>query len=183
MIKNLIIKTILSFTLLTVFLYCNGQSERPNPYHLNVISNISEYKNLIAQNPDKTLVDIEKYIPSIVLDIRYATENNFTHQKMYESAKAFLRKPVADSLLKVQNELQMKGIGLKIFDAYRPYSVTVKLFKIIPDTTFAAPPSTGSLVILVINPRNSEVVSGATVTSTNQPGPSALYGTNFIIFV
>ncbi len=144
MIINQISKAILGFTLLLNFLCCQGQSISNNPYHLNIISNISEYKNLIAENPDKILVDIDLYIPSIVLDIRYATDNNFTNQKIYESAKAFLRKPVADSLLKVQNELQMNGIGLKIFDAYRPYSATVKLFEICPDTTYAASPSKGS---------------------------------------
>jgi len=57
------------------------------------------------------LVDLEKAINGIVLDIRYATPNNFTHQTIYPAAKAFLRKPVAEALLKVQQELKGNGNG------------------------------------------------------------------------
>ena len=51
------------------------------------------------ENPNFELVDLEDFIPGIKLDIRYATENNFTGQKVYESAKAYARWPVAKALL------------------------------------------------------------------------------------
>ena len=98
----------------------------------------------ISSNPDNRLVDLEKEINGIVLDIRYATSNNFTHLTIYPAPKAFLRKPVAEALLKVQQALKGNGIGLKIYDAYRPYTVTVKFFEVYPDTTFVASPKTGS---------------------------------------
>jgi zinc D-Ala-D-Ala dipeptidase len=103
-----------------------------------------EYLASVESNPNKKLIDLEKFIPGIVLDIRYATSNNFTKQKIYNLAKAYARKPVAESLLKVQQELNQKGLGIKIFDAYRPYKATVKFYEIYPDTTYVASPYRGS---------------------------------------
>lgn len=131
--------------LLLLSVNCNQKKQNKNPYGLVVISDIETYTKLIKEKPEKTLVDIEKIIPDIVLDIRYATKNNFTKQQIYKSPKAFVRKPVADALVKIQNELNGKGIALKIYDAYRPYSATVKFYEIYPDKNFVASPKTGSI--------------------------------------
>jgi D-alanyl-D-alanine dipeptidase len=73
------------------------------------------------------MVELKTIIPNIIYDLRYATQNNFTHQKLYGNGHAtFLRVQPAESLKKVQDDLNAKGSGLKIFDAYRPYHVTVK---------------------------------------------------------
>ena len=93
---------------------------------------------------DNKLVEIKKYIPGIVLDIRYATTNNFTHHRMYQQAGAFARLPVVLALKKVEDELKKQGLGLKIYDAYRPYSVTVAFYKLTPDSNFVADPRKGS---------------------------------------
>ena len=63
--------------------------------------------------------------------LRYATTNNFMHRMMYSknTNQTFLRMPAALALKQEQNELNEKGLGLKIFDAYRPYSVTVKFWE------------------------------------------------------
>ncbi len=90
-------------------------------------------------------MDIEKIIPGIHLDIRYATKNNFTKQQIYQSPMAFVRKPVAEALLKIQVELKNKELALKIYDAYRPYSATVKFYEVYPDKEFVASPKTGSV--------------------------------------
>jgi len=115
-----------------------------NPYNLKIISDLEEYKKLVQKNPNKLLIDIKHYIPEIVLDIRYATTNNFTKEQIYTLPKAFLRKPVADSLKKVQMELSKIGLGIKVFDAYRPYSATLKFYEVFPDTTYVAAPWRGS---------------------------------------
>jgi D-alanyl-D-alanine dipeptidase len=86
----------------------------------------------------------KKYIPDIVLDIRYATTNNFTHQRMYGQAKAFARLPVVLALKQVQADLKKQGLGLKIYDAYRPYAITVKFYEVAHDTNFVADPRKGS---------------------------------------
>lgn len=120
-------------------------AQKENPYNLQIISEVTSYDSLVTINPENALVDLEKYIPGILLDIRYATINNFTGQKVYYAARAYARKPVADSLIKIQNELESKGLGLKIFDAYRPYSATLKFYEVYPDTNFVAAPWRGSM--------------------------------------
>jgi len=108
------------------------------------ISGTARYYRQLKANPNKRLVEIKKYIPGIVLDIRYATTNNFTHHIMYSQARAFARLPVVLALQQVEAELKTKGLGLKIYDAYRPYSVTVKFYEVTPDTNFVADPRKGS---------------------------------------
>ncbi|MFD0999886.1 M15 family metallopeptidase [Ohtaekwangia kribbensis] len=108
------------------------------------VTNLKEYQASIKQNPKKELIDLEQYIPGIVLDIRYATTNNFTGEKIYNLAKAYARKPVADAVKRAQAELQKQGLGIKIFDAYRPYKATVKFYEVYKDTTYVASPYRGS---------------------------------------
>lgn len=102
------------------------------------------YKKEVSANPQKALVDMETWVPGIVLDIRYATKNNFTGEQIYDSPKAYARKPVADALKKVQADLAKRKLGLKIYDAYRPYRATVKFYEVYRDTTYVASPYSGS---------------------------------------
>ena len=103
-----------------------------------------EYKAALKSNPEKELIDLEKFIPGIVLDIRYATTDNFMKEKIYSLAKAYARKPVAEALKKAQNDLSKQGLGVKIYDAYRPYKATVKFYETYHDTTYVASPYRGS---------------------------------------
>jgi D-alanyl-D-alanine dipeptidase len=103
-----------------------------------------EYLMSVKANPEKELIDLEKYIPGIVLDIRYATTKNFTGERIYTLARAYARKPVAESLKKIQADLKSQGLGIKIFDAYRPYKATVKFYEVYRDTTYVASPYRGS---------------------------------------
>lgn len=111
---------------------------------LLVVSSYNQYLASVKSNPDNELVEIKKAIPNITLDIRYATKNNFMQQIMYKQARAFARKPVVESLKKIQNELNKKGYGLKIFDGYRPYAITVEFYKKASDKNFVANPAKGS---------------------------------------
>jgi D-alanyl-D-alanine dipeptidase len=104
----------------------------------------AEYLKSVQSNSEKELIDLEKFIPGIVLDIRYATENNFTGEKIYTQARAFARKPVAAALKRVQADLKEQGLGLKVFDGYRPYRATVKFYEVYRDTTYVASPYRGS---------------------------------------
>src|ERR1700733_4571564 len=105
---------------------------------------LNSYLKDIKAHPETRLVEIKKYIPDIVLDIRYATTNNFTHQQMYKEARAFARLPVVLALKQVQADLKKNGSGLKIYDAYRPYAITVKFYEVTPDTNYVADPRKGS---------------------------------------
>jgi D-alanyl-D-alanine dipeptidase len=92
------------------------------------------------------LVELITLDNTIKLDIRYATENNFVGKKVYPEARAFLQKPAARALLKVHHELKKQGLGLVIFDGYRPWTIT-KLFWDVTDgdkRKFVADPAKGS---------------------------------------
>lgn len=90
------------------------------------------------------LVELITVIPGIVLDVRYATTNNFTGKKVYPSARCFLQKPAAMALKKVQADLAKSGAALKIFDAYRPLSVQKIFWSICSDDRYVADPAKGS---------------------------------------
>jgi beta-N-acetylhexosaminidase/D-alanyl-D-alanine dipeptidase len=93
-----------------------------------------------ALPPASEFVDIAKFAPSIRLDIRYATTNNFTHQAVYPSSRCLLRRAVAERLARVQADLQRRGLSLKIWDAYRPISVQVRFWKLMPDERYVLEP-------------------------------------------
>lgn len=114
-----------------------------NKYRLRAVG-LVEYKSTIRVRPEMELVNLEKMIPGIVLDIRYATENNFTGEKIYNLPRAYARKPVAEALKKAQAEFKKFGVGIKIYDGYRPYKATVKFYEIYHDTTYVASPYRGS---------------------------------------
>ncbi|TGK81579.1 D-alanyl-D-alanine dipeptidase [Leptospira noumeaensis] len=110
---------------------------------LNVLDR-KAYERSIQKNSNKELINLEKKIPGITLDIKYATRDNFTKQVIYKEPKAFARKPVAEALRKANLEFLQLGYSIKIFDAYRPYAATVKFFEIVGDTRYVASPKTGS---------------------------------------
>jgi D-alanyl-D-alanine dipeptidase len=113
-------------------------------YGLDVVSKTKDYLESVLENPDMELVDLAQEIPDIILDIRYATENNFVGTQIYATPRALARKPVANALAKVQAQLDSIGYGLVVFDAYRPYEATVLFFETYADSTFVAHPSKGS---------------------------------------
>lgn len=90
------------------------------------------------------LVDIRTVNPNIRLDIRYATANNFLKRKLYSKAKCALRSSVAQKLALVQTDLEKIGLGLKVYDCYRPLSVTKQMWEFLPDPNYVANPSRGS---------------------------------------
>ncbi len=113
-------------------------------YGLNP-TKLDAYKNSLKANPANELIDLEKFIPNIVLDVRYASTNNFTKEKIYNLSKAYSRKPVAIALKKAQDEFNKLGYGIKVYDGYRPYSATIKFYEVMKgDTMYVASPYKGS---------------------------------------
>ena len=100
------------------------------------------YERSVASNPELRLVDLQTL--NIPLDIRYATPNNFMKRTLYPVAKAYLRAPAAQALAGVQSELAQRGLGIKVFDGYRPYSVTVAMWEPIQNPDYVADPKKGS---------------------------------------
>ncbi len=127
-------------------------------------------EQLVETNPDTLLMDTSTVVPadlqpvppipdydtlewadvhlldeSIVLDMRYATANNFVEEKMYECGRCFLRPEVARKIVKVHRGLQKQGLGLKMFDCYRPRPIQWKLWEKIPDARYVSDPRKGSM--------------------------------------
>jgi D-alanyl-D-alanine dipeptidase len=92
------------------------------------------------------LVELSPLDPSIHLDIRYATSNDFLGTPVYSQARAFLQRPAAEALLRIQQKLKLLGYGLLIHDAYRPWYVTKIFWNATPPEgkIFVADPAQGS---------------------------------------
>lgn len=93
------------------------------------------------------LVELVALDPSIKLDIRYATTNNFLSTPFYTSAKAFLQRPAAEALVRVHRKLDKQGYGLLIYDGYRPWHVTKMFWDGTPEAghVYVADPDKGSV--------------------------------------
>lgn len=137
---------IISTVFLLTKVICMAQSTAINQYGLYVIRERKQYDSTVQGDSNKMMISLKKIIPGIVQDLRYASENNFMKRYMYPSSvnDTYLRLPAARALLKVQKELNKQGYGLKIFDAYRPYSVTVAFWELVRDERYAANPDKGS---------------------------------------
>ncbi len=115
-----------------------------NEFGLQVAREGKSYCLTLQTDTDKRMVDVASYVPGIKTDFKYATVDNFTHKKLYKKPVAYLRLPAAKALAAVQRELNAQGFALKIFDAYRPYSVTKEMWRVVPDERYAANPAKGS---------------------------------------
>ena len=103
--------------------------------------------------PDETgefrapdLVELTALDPTIKLDIRYATTNNFLGTVFYPEPRAFLQRPAAEALVRAHRKLRKQGYGLLMHDAYRPWHVTKMFWDATPDDKkiFVADPAKGS---------------------------------------
>lgn len=145
MIKKYFYRSLIFCCVLTLWLATSSTLCQTDPTpKIYVVSSIEEYKNQVVLDSSMKLVNLINFINDALFDIRYASTNNFTNQKVYESADAFIRMPVAIALNKVQDSLKTHGLGLIIYDAYRPYAATVKFYDIIKDTRYVADPKVGS---------------------------------------
>ena len=93
------------------------------------------------------LVELAKLDSTIHFDLRYATDNNFLQTPLYPKlARAYMQKPAALALARVQESLKKQGLGLLIHDAYRPWSVTKLFWDATPEKYhhFVADPKQGS---------------------------------------
>lgn len=101
-----------------------------------------ETANLLK--PD--LVELVEHDPRLILDIRYATKNNFAKEQVYPEPRAFLQRSAAEALKRAHDRLQEQGYGIIVYDGYRPWAVTKKFWDITPQDKkeFVADPASGS---------------------------------------
>jgi D-alanyl-D-alanine dipeptidase len=135
-----------------------AQKPEPSPdstFRITPLRPVAELESeaLAAQPPHETgdfrapqLVEVVKLDPTIKLDIRYATTNNFLSTPMYRQARAFLQGPAAEAVVRANAVLKPQGYGLLIHDAYRPWYVTKMFWDATPEDKhiFVANPAEGS---------------------------------------
>jgi D-alanyl-D-alanine dipeptidase len=90
---------------------------------------------------DFPLVDLARLPDPPLLDIRYATRYNFTGEQLYPAPTAWLQRDAADALARVQKNLRAQGLGLRVFDAYRPLTVQQKMWDLIRDERYVSNPA------------------------------------------
>lgn len=95
--------------------------------------------------PDSAFVAPKAYSANYKLQIKYATEDNFTGKPLYDCANCLLRKIVADALAKAIEKLHKQGLGIVLFDCYRPLSVQQKMWELVPNPIYVADPAKGSM--------------------------------------
>ncbi len=124
-------------------------------FHITPLKPVAELRReaLAAKPPAEKgtfrrpeLVELVKLDPTIKLDIRYASSNNFMGTPFYDEARAFLQRPAAEALVRVSKKLKPLGYGLIIHDGYRPWYVTKMFWDATPDDKkiFVADPKEGS---------------------------------------
>lgn len=140
----LVMRTHIITLLILLLAGLNGFSQGKNPYGLPVVTTRQELNRLSEKDPEWQLVDLKKMMPGLQSRIWYATPLNFTGKVLYRKPGLYLRYAAARRLKQVQDSLKNMGLCLLVFDAYRPYSVTLDMWKIVPDDRYAANPAKGS---------------------------------------
>lgn len=93
---------------------------------------------------DNRLVDVAAIAPHIIIDMPYATSDNFTKKVIYTAHRAYLIKHVAHALKNASDEFNALGYALKIWDAYRPLQAQYIFWQLVPDERYVADPKKGS---------------------------------------
>ena len=148
--KTHLLKTLPVLVLLSVFLACPAWAQ-------------SAKESLEAHG----FVDITDAVPDIVLDIRYATADNFTGAVVYPCARCFVQKDVAERLARVQEKLKIKGLGLKAYDCYRPFWVQEKFWELVPDERYVAKPKMENGKIVIGSRHNRGAAVDVTLVDEN----------------
>lgn len=97
----------------------------------------------LPPSSDDEIVRVKDYIPTIRVELAYATENNFTKKVIYDFEDAYLRYGTIKKLKAAQEEFLAMGYSILVWDGFRPVSAQEKLWEVYPDPTFVANPKTG----------------------------------------
>jgi D-alanyl-D-alanine dipeptidase len=113
---------------------------------LKVISSLESLEMTIALDPLLEMMELKQLVPNIKYDLAYAQKSNFTKHRLYPKRlkSTYLRKEPALAMAKIAEELAVKGLGILVWDAYRPYFVTERFWKLIHDERYVANPIKGS---------------------------------------
>ncbi|NND31614.1 MAG: M15 family metallopeptidase [Saprospiraceae bacterium] len=139
--------------ILVLFLGCGSPDQvQPEIKQLNEIplnirdkTEVDERTATVNDTLPEGWVDVKSLIPELVLDIRYATSDNFVGIQLYPCERCLLRKEVAEAIAVAFEALRADNLGLKLFDCYRPRSVQEALWRKVPDARYVTNPAKGSM--------------------------------------
>lgn len=94
---------------------------------------------------DSTFVNLKSFSRDFVLDMKYATDDNFLKKKVYDCAECYLRLKTVKNLVEANTEFLSKGYRIKLFDCYRPIDIQKKMWEIVPNADYVANPANGSV--------------------------------------
>lgn len=111
-----------------------------------VFAEAQKFPTAEKNKKEADLIELIKLDNTIKLDIRYARTDNFVGKIVYPEARAFMQRPAAESVVRVHKKLKKRGLGLVIFDGYRPWSITKLFWEVTPEDKrkFVANPEKGS---------------------------------------
>ncbi len=95
--------------------------------------------------PQDAFTELITIAPTVRIDIRYATTDNFTKSKIYDCGRCYLRPEAARAIARAQTTLEKEGLGLKMFDCYRPAPYQQRLWDKVPNPDYVTPPAKGSM--------------------------------------
>ncbi|ORW23847.1 D-alanyl-D-alanine dipeptidase [Mycolicibacter nonchromogenicus] len=117
-------------------------------------------------------VDVRTVVPDAIIDLRYATANNFVGEQLYPSnARCLVHESLAPGLATAAAALRSRGRLLVFWDCYRPHNVQVRMFEVVPNPNWVARP--GSLA------RSHETGRSVDVTTADAYGRLSEMGTGF----
>jgi len=137
------------FLLLSLLLGGCGETQRTQPTLpttaavIQTIPQATTPPETCPEPEEEAFVLVREYVPGLWQELRYAAENNFTGQVIYDFTDAYLRYGTVKKLILVSEELSQQGLYLKIWDGFRPVSAQFQLWEVCPDPRFVANPMTG----------------------------------------
>ena len=148
----LILLTVIRFALLPLFLVLCTCGPAPEP-HAVLEAGFPIDPPVVAVEPTISPPDYDtaewteltRLDATIELELRYATTDNFMERKIYDCGRCFYRPRVAQALADAQREFTARGLGLKMYDCYRPGPYQQRLWDVLPDARYVANPKRGSL--------------------------------------
>lgn len=128
----------------------------------------SQDKNIEnTTSADTSFVNLRELSKDFVYDLKYASDDNFLKQKVYDCSECYLRKNTAEALIRANKLFLRKGYRIKFFDCYRPLDVQKKMWAIVSNPNYVANPARGSIHnrggavdITLVDKNNKEVDMG-----------------------
>ena len=141
------LKITLSTIILLLLFSCKPSELLTSQKKENLKKNYLEGNSIVLYEGinDSVFVNLKSFSSNFILDMKYATSDNFLKNKVYDCESCFLRLKTVKKLIEASNEFNSLGYSIKIFDCYRPLDIQKKMWEIVPNADYVADPKKGSI--------------------------------------